>query len=308
MSIISLTLNPAIDIHCYSESFKPFCENLAKITKKEAGGKGINISRALTVYGVENIAYVVVGGDNGKVFLNSLDDDNINYKALFVPGRIRENITLHTDNQPETRISFSGFSADEKLIDNIRSMLKNEKFENSIVTLTGRLPEGLNVEYVKDFLKELKSKGSKIVLDSRSFEREDIVDVKPWLIKPNEEEIKIYSGVSVTDFETAKTEALKLKSEGVENVIISMGALGAVLCCDDGVFFAEVPKIEVRSTIGAGDSTIAGFIAAMSDGATCEEAFKKAVSFGSASCMTEGTRPPKKEDIDEIFKRIVIKR
>ncbi len=303
MNIISLTLNPAIDIHCFVKTFEPFLENLAEITDKEAGGKGINISRALAENGIENTAYVVVGKENGEDFLKQLDADKINYKALFTDGRIRENITIHTENQPETRISFLGFSADESLIDNIKSMLENEELDNSIVALTGRLPDGLNIEYVKYFLKELKAKGAKIVLDSRSFSKQDIKDTKPWLIKPNEEEIKMYSDISVKDFKSAKEAAQKLKAEGVENVMISLGARGAVLCCDDGTFFAEAPKINAVSTIGAGDSTIAGFIAAIVKGKSYYEALNMAVLFGSAACMTQGTRPPKKEDIEKLTKK-----
>ena len=117
MKIITLTLNPAFDIHCYVPAFAPYHENLAKITDNEAGGKGVNISRALTVNGVDNLAIVVVGDENGDSFLKRLTADKMNYLAITVEGRIRENITLHTDNADETRISFEGFKTDESLLD-----------------------------------------------------------------------------------------------------------------------------------------------------------------------------------------------
>ena len=117
MKIITLTLNPAIDMHCYAENFEPFHENLAHITSSDAGGKGVNISRALTVNGVENLARVVLGNENGKSFADSLKADGMDLIELYVDGRIRENITLHTNNNPETRISFAGFVATDALID-----------------------------------------------------------------------------------------------------------------------------------------------------------------------------------------------
>ena len=108
MNIITVTLNPAFDMHCYTEDFQPFHENLAKITACEAGGKGINISRALTVNGVDNVALAVVGEENEEAFIKSLRADKMDVRSIRWSGRIRENITLHTNNAPETRISFSG--------------------------------------------------------------------------------------------------------------------------------------------------------------------------------------------------------
>ena len=110
MKIITITLNPAFDVHCFSENFRPYHENLAKITASEAGGKGVNISRALTVCGTENLAFVVLGEENGDGFARAMSADGMTYRTISVAGRIRENITLHTDHADETRISFSGLN------------------------------------------------------------------------------------------------------------------------------------------------------------------------------------------------------
>ena len=307
MKIITLTLNPAIDVHCYTENFAPFSENLADIISNDAGGKGINISRALTENGILNVAYVVVGDENKDGFLKKLSDEKINYKELVVSGRIRENITLHTKNQPETRISFSGSNQDDSVIDEISKMLEKEDLHNSIITFTGRAPKGVNIEYIKEFLLLLKSKGAKLVVDSRSFSKEDIIDVSPWLIKPNEEEIRMYSDIEVNDTESAKKAAVMLKQQGVENVIISLGGKGAVLACDEGIFFAKAPKVEVLSTIGAGDSAIAGFVGAISSGETVKTALAAAVAYGSAACTQKGTNPPKRCDIKRLLDEVSVK-
>lgn len=307
MKIITLTLNPAIDVHCYTENFAPFSENLADVISNDAGGKGINISRALKETDIPNVAYLIVGDENKDSFLQKLKADKINYKEFIVSGRIRENITLHTKNQPETRISFSGFSGDESVIDEIGKMLEQEDLHDAIVTFTGRAPKGVNIEYIKEFLLLLKSKGAKLVVDSRSFSKADIIDVAPWLIKPNEEEIRMYSDIEVKDAVSAKAAAVALKQQGVENVIISLGGSGAVLACSDGVFFAKAPKINVVSTIGAGDSSIAGFIGAISKGETVKTALLTAVAYGSAACMTKGTNPPKLSDIKRLLDDISVK-
>ena len=306
MKIITLTLNPAFDIHCYAEDFQPFHENLAKITAYEAGGKGVNISRALTVNGVENIALVVIGEENGESFRKSLAADGMTFTEITVKGRIRENITLHTNNAPETRISFSGFDADDSLIGSVETALDCMLDGEAILTFTGRVPEGVSIGAVKNMLERLRQRGVKIVLDSRSFNKEDLVQCRPWLIKPNEEEIGMYTDVKVTDFESAKEAAEALRSKGIENVMISLGSKGAILCCADGCFVAHAPKIEALSTIGAGDSSIAGFTAAAKSGASYSEMLRAAVCYGSAACMTEGTRPPRANDVERLMSEVIL--
>lgn len=306
MNIITLTLNPAIDVHCYADDFVPFSENLFDVTSADAGGKGINISRALNVANVKNTAIVAVGDDNGDAFLKKLDDERISYKKITLSGRIRENVTLHTKNNPETRISFSGFSSDNSIIDKCEKILDKEDLRESIITVTGRLPDGVDIEYVKGFIKRLKKQGAKIVIDSRSFTKEDIIDTGAWLIKPNEEEIKMYTDIPVDGIESAAKASRKIKEQGIENVMISLGGAGAVLSSYDGTYYAKAPKIDVVSTIGAGDSMVAGFIAAIKKGKSYKEALRSAISYGSAACCVEGTQAPKQEDIKRIYNEVFV--
>ena len=308
MKIITLTLNPAFDIHCYAEDFQPFHENFAKITAYEAGGKGVNISRALTANGVENTALVVIGEENGESFRRCLEFDGMTFTEITVKGRIRENITIHTNNAPETRISFSGFNADDSLLERTENALRSMLDDEAILTFTGRVPEGVSISAVKNMLGRLTRKGVKIVLDSRSFNKEDLIQCRPWLIKPNEEEIGMYTDIAVTDFESAKKAAGALRSEGIKNVMISLGSKGAMLCCSDGCFVANAPGINALSTIGAGDSSIAGFVAAAKSGATYAEMLRAAVCYGSAACMTEGTRPPRAGTVEMLMRTVGVER
>lgn len=305
MKIITLTLNPAFDMHCFAKDFKPFCENLADVTALEAGGKGVNISRALTSLGVENKALVVLGKENGDAFRRALLDDGIDCVCVEVEGRIRENITLHTSNAPETRISFRGFSADSSLLHRVCDVLGDEIDSDTVLTFTGSLPAGVSVSEAREMLCEMKAKGARIVIDSRSFKLDDIKAVRPWLIKPNEEEIALYSDLAVTDLESAATAAEELRKSCAENVMISLGGAGAVLACEDGIFSASAPKIDVLSTIGAGDSSIAGFIAAAKEKLPYYEMLRHAVAYGSSACMSSGTRPPEKSNVAKLLEKVV---
>lgn len=308
MKIITLTLNPAFDIHCECEEFRAFSENLADITSKDAGGKGVNISRALIKNGIENTAYIVLGNENSDEFLGKLEDEGIKFKEFLVSGRIRENITLHSSKTPETRISFSGFSADDSVIDRINEKLKKEDLSQMILTFTGRIPDGISKGYVKSFLVGLKEKGVKIIVDSKSFDKYDIVEIKPWLIKPNEEEVGLYSDILVKDIESAKVAAVGLNKKGIENVIVSLGERGAVFAGYDGVFEIVPPKIKIKSTIGAGDSMISGFVFGIKKGMAIQETLKFAAAFGSAACLREGTNPPEWEEILKISEKVEVRK
>ena len=306
MKLITLTLNPAFDVHCSAEHFEACHENLAVITEREAGGKGINISRALTYNNVENLAILAVGDANGADFCRELDKDGMKYSTITVEGRIRENITIHTKDAPETRLSFTGFDTDISLLKAFEDQLMPIIEQGDIITFTGRVPSGIAIADVKAFLYRLKDKGAKVVIDSRSFSKDDLVEAKAWLIKPNEEEIAVYLNREIDSFDSVLEGAKELFASGIENVMISLGAEGALLVCADGCFIARPPKINALSTIGAGDSSIAGFIAAASAGKPSAEMLRTAVSYGSAACLTSGTRPPMAEDVSKIYEQVKI--
>ena len=307
MKIITLTLNPAFDVHCYAKDFRPYHESIAEITSKDAGGKGINISRALVLNNVENIAVAIVGSENGNEFCKALEKDGLNFLPVWTEGRIRENITIHEDNNPETRISFNGFTCKEGIISEVEEKI-GEVDENTIVAFTGSIAKGIDVSDVLSLLGKLKNNGAKIIIDSRSVSLEELIAFKPWLIKPNEDEAEHYTGKKVCSVSDAANIAKEIFESGIENVMVSLGGDGAVLATASGVFYAKTPKITAISTIGAGDSTIAGFIDAFSNGKTAEEALARACAYGTSACMRDGTLPPAEKDVLTVEKQIKVEK
>ena len=300
MKIYTITLNPAYDIHAKADSFAPCHENLATVTSREAGGKGVNISRALYNAGVDNTAVIVVGTENCSDFYQ--DIAHLDTICIEKEGRIRENLTLHPEGAPETRISFRGFAVDDSILPAVMEKLRVDA--DTVVTFTGRVPDGVSMASVKAFLTDLQKQGAKIVLDSKSFTYQDICDVKPWLIKPNEEEINEYLSCRVTDLDDAEKKAKIFAQGGVENVLISMGAQGAILLTAGKCYRSAPPAITPISTIGAGDSAIAGFLSAWAKGKAPQDMLNTAVAFGTAACLTPGSRPPEAEKVNEIFIQI----
>lgn len=306
MKIITLTLNPAFDLHCYADTFVPHSENLFEITARDAGGKGINVSRALTANGVENTAVCVVGRENGTEFLEGLRAEGLSVKAVETAGRIRENITLHEKENAETRISFKGFALDESQLTAVREAM-GEIGEGCVVVFAGSAPEGLSEGAIVSFLQDIKSTGASLVIDSRALSLSAILSLRPMLIKPNKDEAEGALGIKLEGIEAAVNAANALHEKGVENVLLSLGGQGAILSCAAGTYYAPSPKIEVLSTVGAGDSTIAGFLSAKAEGLSDADALRRAVAFGSAACLLAGTAAPKPCDIAELLQKISVK-
>lgn len=300
MKIYTITLNPAFDIHADIDSLNLYRENLADITSRDAGGKGVNISRALKNLNVQNTAIVVLGKENGGEFKNELDQMCCSF--LEKEGRIRENLTLHEKDGRETRISFLGFSLDETVLKEVEELIVTD--EETIITFTGSLPSGITVDAATNLLKRLKEKGAKIVLDSKSFSLADTLELAPWLIKPNGEEIEQLLGSEINSLETALHKAAVFENAGIDNVMVSLGEKGALLISEGETYTAVPPEIEAVSTVGAGDSTIAGFIAAYVEGKDKAECLKTAVAFGTAACLTDGSKPPEADMIKKIYEQI----
>jgi 1-phosphofructokinase family hexose kinase len=265
----------------------------------------VNLSRALQSGGTQNTAVVVLGKDNCAEFKEELAHAGLQTILLEKPGRIRENLTLHCADQPETRISFSGFPVDDSLLEEVSALLDADR--DTVVTFTGRVASGMSVDKAKAFLKDLQKKGAKIVLDSKSFSLEDIFEVQPWLIKPNQEEISEYLGCQINSIAQAIEKTKIFADHGVSNVMVSLGEQGALLLHSGKCYIATPPAIKAISTIGAGDSSLAGFIAAAQKDEDAAGCLKTAVTYGTAACLTPGTLPPQREDLERIYQQVHVK-
>ncbi len=302
MKIALLTLNPAYDVHYTIPRFSIHSENYVTSSNKDCGGKGINIARALENLGAHATSFTVLGKDNCTDFEKALTKSIKNNIFFYTEGKIRENITIHEESGKETRISLDNFSLNEAIFNEFKKSVLDFTDDETIIAFAGRIPKGIEKNAVIDFLSELKSKGAYIVCDSNSFDKCDLEKIKPWLIKPNEKEI----------FDLTKSknyiESAKALSKISSNVLITLGADGCVFSSYDGLYTANVPSITPVSTIGAGDSTIAGFIYSKVEGYTLEDSIRFSLACGTAACMEEGTNPPRKEEIEKIFNSIIVKK
>ncbi len=301
--ITTLTLNPAFDLHCQCASFDVGQENYAGSISRFLGGKGINVSRALTVNGINNTAVAVLGEENASSFLEMAGNEHLSVRPIPVPGCIRENLTIHQANGIETRLSFDSFSCADTVLDEVYRILKPN--DRAVVVFSGRLPGGVSTQKTLDFLSRIMRSGAFLAVDSNSFSLEDLITLKPSLIKPNEAELAAFGLPADTD-EVCLSSAKRLHESGIDYVLISRGHKDGCFAGKDGLFRIRPAAIRPLSTIGAGDSTIAGFLAGFTNGQSIQDCLKTAFAFGSAACLKEGTLPPDSADIARLFEQTQI--
>ncbi len=306
MKIFTITLNPVYDIF-YSVPYLTLREeNRASGVSVFTGGKGVNVSRALLGCGFDTRAYLLLGHENCQPFIEGMTAAQIPTRLFYTEGRMRENVTLTDGDGNETRIVMNNFSANSETLDYILASLKEEVAPDDIIACCGRFPEGISTEYTVKFIEELKTITDKVVLDTKSIGLLDILKIAPWFIKPNEKEVEELVGYSCHEKEVALKAAEELYCGGIKHVMISMGDRGAVYCGELGKCIVEIPKIASLSTVGAGDSTVAGFIAGYSESPTLEHTVKMACAYGTACCLEPGTNPPVPQKIKEIYELINI--
>ena len=305
MKIFTVTLSPVIDRYATCESLIPFSEHTLTDGGRFAGGKGLNTARALLAYGMPAEPLLVLGRENKKEFLDLLPRELLPL-LIETRGRVRENLTLVSDGGRETRLSFRAPCVEEGILDRVFRGLKERGAKDAYISIGGKCPDGLSRSALVDFALRLQKEGARLLIDSRSYDREMIEAIKPYFIKPNEEEIAAYGFGAVCDLSSAAEAAKGLCLFGCQSAMVSLGGAGAVLASPEGCFVAKAPTLTPRSTVGAGDSAIGGFLYASVKGLGPKERLAFAVSFGSAACLTEGTTPPNRADIDKFLSTIEV--
>ena len=303
MKIITLTVNPAYDLHLRCTELVPLRDNPAQMLRKDEGGKGINVSRALSSHGVDSLCYLTLGQTDALRFSEALCKCGLRVEYDTVRGEVRENMHIHSP-AGDTVISTAGPAVTSEAVQAARDRLLPLMDSGTVVCFSGRIADGSDKEGLLSLLRNARAMGARLVLDSKSLSAEEIFSLSPYLIKPNLEEAEALLSARINGIGEAIYAANKLyeRAEGrVQNLLLTLGHLGAVLVSRSGVYKSSLPKIEAVSTSGAGDSTIAGFLYAESAGCTDTDKLRYAVAFGSAACLREGSLPPLKEDTARLF-------
>lgn len=302
--IYTVTFNPSIDyIVRMNNEIKNGLTNRSSSENYFIGGKGINVSIVLKELGIESTAFGFVAGFTGKEIINGLAVKDIKSDFVVLPeGFSRINVKLKNQGT-ETEINAVGPEIPKDCLKELLNKI-NKLQSGDILILAGSIPGSLPDAVYEDILDMLKEKDVLAVVDASGQLLMKVLIYHPFLIKPNLQELEEIFKVKIKSNDEVISYAKKLQDCGARNVIVSLGADGAVLISDEGeVYSCEAPKGEVINTVGAGDSMVAGFLAGYLEEKNYDKALKLGSAAGSATAFSDDLS--KGEKIYELYRNLM---
>ncbi|HEC98528.1 MAG TPA: 1-phosphofructokinase [Nitrospirae bacterium] len=305
--IYTITLNPAMDRTLWVEKIRSDDSNRIAREQRYAGGKGIDVSRVLTILGVVNKALGLVGGFAGEELEGRLLNEGIACDFIRIPGETRTNIVVNEASTGNQTV-FNARGPEIRPYEVMQMVHKVEKVENpEIVVVSGSLPPGVNPEIYRKIIEIFRGRGAMVILDTDGDALRVGINGLPNVIKPNIHELGRLVGKELQKKDEIINAANSVLQQGIGSVLVSMGAEGILLIAEKEQYLASPPKVKVENTIGAGDSAVAGFIYGLSNGKTPKEALTYAVAAGTATTLKPGTALCRKEDFLELVPQIKIR-
>ena len=300
----TITLNPAVDMLTKASNFSLGKLNRTQEAKYVVGGKGINISVLLNNIGKKTKALGFVAGFTGYFIKSELDKLDIEHDFVETLGTTRINMKLTTDT--ETEINGQSSAVNSENISEFFAKLDVLTTED-VVFLSGNVIAGMELEDFKKIAEKVATKGATLVVDSNKDLVLDTLQYKPFVVKPNEFELGEMFRITLNGLEEILVYARKLQERGAQNVLVSRGAKGAILLTEnDEVLEVNVAEGKIVSTVAAGDSMLAMFVAKYNETKDYAEALKYASAAGGATSFSIGVGS--KELIEELLPQIKVKK
>lgn len=299
--INTITLNPSLDYIVKVDSFKVDFLNRTEEEKIYAGGKGINVSIVLKNLGIENTALGYIAGFTGDEILRQIKSHGVNCDFIKLRnGFSRINIKLKSDG--ETEINGSGPQITKQDLEALYDKLSNLG-KGDYLILSGSIPNSVPDNIYEDIMNSLLDKEVEFIVDATKDLLLNVLKYKPFLIKPNHHELAEMFNVELKNDEDIIKYGKKLQEMGAKNVLISMAGNGAILLPENGEPMKRaVPKGNLKNSVGAGDSMVAGFLCGYLKNNDIYEAFKMGIATGSASAFSEELAT--KEEVYSLLKQI----
>lgn len=306
--ILTVTMNPSIDISYPLKKLEIDEVNRVKNVYKTAGGKGLNVSRVIRLANREVTATGIIGGFLGGYIEKHLYDENIVHNFYKIDQESRNSIAILHDNGKQTEILENGPTISSGDAENFLSYFDDISRNYNLVTMSGSLPCGLEADYYSKLVEIAKSNKAKILLDTSG---EDLktslnMQIKPDLIKPNETEIKQLTGkdINLENIEEIKQVLNDVIFEDVEWICVSLGANGAIVKHNKNFYKANIPQITVANPVGSGDSTLAGLAIAIDEKRDVSEVIKYGMTMGMLNTMEKKTGYIDMNKFEEFYNKI----
>lgn len=301
--IVTLTLNPTVDKSTTADHIIPDQKLRCAAPKFEPGGGGINVSRALKRLGAESVAVFPVGGPTGMLLRELLEQEYIQQRPVETVGRTRENfIVVDASSGQQYRFGMPGTPLSEQEQQQILATLKSLPEVPEFLVISGSLPPGVDPEFLVRIVRAAKGMGIKVVVDTSGPALHQVLEEGVYLAKPNVGELSKMAEVDELDSEAVGQAAHRLVQDGkCEIVVTSLGPQGACVVTRHTTDHIPAPAVRKRSTVGAGDSMVAGLVYGLSTGLSVAEVGRLGVACGTAATMNPGTELFRKDDVERLY-------
>ncbi len=302
--ILTITLNPCIDKSSVVNAIKPESKLRCTDVVHEAGGGGINVSKALKKLDTGSTALFPAGGHNGDMLQTLLHKQDIPFQAIDTKVETRENwIVLESNTNSQYRFTFPGQVVEEIAIETLIDTVR--LFSPTYVVASGSLPPGLPDYFYGLIAKTANAVGAKCIVDTSGPALQAIKNKNAFLIKPNISELCKMLAVDSLEKNEVDDAAQQAVTDGfAEVIVVSLGPNGAWLVSKDEKYYTAAPNVKKRSTVGAGDSMVAGITHQLRKGRSLEEALQFGVACGTAATMNDGSQLFKAEDAWQLYETI----
>ncbi len=306
--ILTITFNPAIDKTMIIDDFRLGRVNRESGLRIDAAGKGINVSKAIQNLDGKSRAMGILAGSAGEFIKDELDKVGIENDFLFIEGQTRTNVKVVDEmNNLVTDINENGPFVLEDDLKTFERKVIDSLSEDSIAVFSGSVPRNVDKEVYKRLISGAKAKGVKTVLDADGELLIEGLKAGPYLVKPNTHELEKIFSKGIKSTEEIIKYGEKLLEYGVEHVVVSCGGDGSVFINKKQIAIVKGIKVEVKSTVGAGDSMLAAIALAIDKGYSLEKTIKLAVAASVASVMKEGTQSGNIDDINKLVDKVEFK-
>lgn len=308
--ILTITMNPSVDMSYPLPHLKLDDVNRVTEVSKTAGGKGLNVSRVLHQLDKELLATGVIGGHLGAFIKERLTLEGIPHDFTEIKEESRNSIAILHDQGQQTELLEKGPSVTKEEEQRFILRYQHQLKKSSLVTISGSLAAGLSANLYEQLIALAAKEGVPVLLDTsgQALKRAVSAEKKPFLIKPNETEVAELLSVVKADKDSLLEQLQHPLFDGIDWIVVSMGAQGAVAKHHHTFYRVTIPKIDVVNPVGSGDATLAGLAASINEDCSDEEILKWGMTTGMLNALEERTGSIDPQNIDQMFQQIEVEK
>lgn len=307
--ITTVTLNVSVDkAYKIAGSIRPGTVSRVLECTNTAGGKGLNVARAVDFCGEDVTAAGFAGGFNGEYVKAMLDQDGIRHHFTKTNSETRSCINILAEDKTSTEYLEPGAEICEEEVQEFLKDFEEIIDQSEVITISGSIPKGVPKNIYAIMIEKIKEKGKKVILDASGEALKEGIKAGPTMIKPNDEELEVILGRTIKNQEQTMEAAKELLKQGITYVVVSMGKNGAILVCEEGIFHGKPPVLEAKNTVGCGDTMVGAFAAALKRNMAEDQALAYATAVSAANAVNPDTGHMEKEDVEAILPQISVKK